>query len=255
MWLEVCVHQLLGSQHRLLSSSLTRSCQHAALLHCRITPASRYTRNAWGFGWYRRYKRNYAPGWSRPSKFIGHKRHLLEQQQDDSMQQHPLLQAQGAAGAPADAAAGAGATGRRALLQAADVPAVPGGPLSPPAGSQLQNETIMVPPCLLSSTYYKNACKQCNYSRLAVKVTVTPTRRGLLNATSSANPLGFVAPTIAVTPGGSVVVIAGYAGPNNHPNSSAPAYPGEGMGCGLGLCEGCEMPSERSSRLRTQTCT
>jgi hypothetical protein len=158
----------------------------------------RYTRNAWGFGWYRRYKRNYAPGWSRGSKFIGHRRHILQQQQ----QQH----------------IGDVSTGRR-LLQA-ELP-----PTLPP--TQLQNETIMVPPCLLSSTYYKNTCKQCNYSRLAVTVTVTPVRRGLLNYTLSAHPLGFTAPTIAVTPGGSIVVVAGYSGPNNHPNSSAPAYPGK----------------------------
>jgi hypothetical protein len=119
----------------------------------------------------------------------------------------------------AGAAAAAAGEGRRRLQQVDATPALP--------PTQLQNETIMVPPCLLSSTYYKNTCKQCNYSHVTVKVTVTPTRRGLLNATSSDNPLGFVAPTVAVTPGGSVVVIAGYAGPNNHPNSSAPAYPGK----------------------------
>jgi hypothetical protein len=115
-------------------------------------------------------------------------------------------------------------SGNRQLLQAI-APLLPGTPGAAPA--QLQNETIMVPPCLLSSTYYKNTCKQCNYSSVAVRVTVRPLRRGLLNFTSTANPLGFVAPTIAVVPGGSIVVIAGYAGPNNHPNSSAPAYPGE----------------------------
>jgi hypothetical protein len=108
-------------------------------------------------------------------------------------------------------------------------------PAVPPPTQQLQNETILVPACLLSSTYYKNTCKQCNYSRLAVRVTVTPMRRGLLNFTASGNPLGFSAPTLAVTPGGSIVVVASYSGPGNHPNSSAPAYPGLcGVEWGLG---------------------
>jgi hypothetical protein len=118
-----------------------------------------------------------------------------------------------------------GAVAGNRQLQQAIAPLLPGSPGAAPA--QLQNETILVPPCLLSSTYYKNTCKQCNYSRVAVRVTVRPLRRGVLNYTSSTNPLGFVAPTIAVVPGGSVVVIAGYSGPNNHPNSSAPAYPGK----------------------------
>lgn len=119
---------------------------------------------------------------------------------------------------------GGALAGNRHLLQAI-APLLPGSPGAAPA--QLQNETILVPPCLLSSTYYKNTCKQCNYSRVAVRVTVWPLRRGVLNSTSTTNPLGFVAPTIAVVQGGSIVVIAGYSGPNNHPNSSAPAYPGK----------------------------
>lgn len=182
-------------------------------LHC---TACRYSRNAWGFGWYRRYKRNYAPGWSQPSKFIGHKRHLLEApadsdsdlQQEQQQQAHQQQQQQRSRG-----------MGVSRQLQQVPAAAVP-------PTQQLQNETILVPPCLLSSTYYKNTCKQCNYSWLAVRVTVTPLRRGLLNFTASDNPLGFNAPTLAVTPGGSIVVVASYSGPNNHPNSSAPAYPG-----------------------------
>lgn len=177
--------------------------------------ACRYTRNAWGFGWYRRYKRNYAPGWSQGGKFIGHKRHLLEtaaeSDSDSDMQQQQQTHHH-----QQQRSRGVGVSRQLRQAPAAAVPPT----------QQLQNETILVPPCLLSSTYYKNTCKQCNYSRLGVRVTVTPLRRGLLNFTASDNPLGFNAPTLVVVPSGSIVVVASYSGPNNHPNSSAPAYPG-----------------------------
>jgi len=184
----------------------------ACLLHLLAPPIHRYSRNAWGFGWYRRYKRNYAAGWSRPGKFIGHRRHLLQDQQDDMLHQHQQLQQWHAAGR---------SSGLRRLmdLQGDVTPAI--------NASQLQNETIMIPPCLLSSTYYKNTCKQCNYSRLGVKLSVGVVRRGFLNRTAGANPLGFTAPSIAVTPGGVIIITTGYSGPSNHPSSSAPAYPGE----------------------------
>jgi hypothetical protein len=136
----------------------------AVTLHCR------YWYKQWDFGWYRRYKRNYAPGWSKPNKGIYGRR--LQQQQ------------------------------------------------------QQQNETIMIPPCLLGSQSYSNTCKQCNYTGVTASVTVNVTRSGVISQLGR-NPLGLAAPGIAVTAGGSIVIVASYSGPFQHPNSTLPAYAGE----------------------------
>jgi hypothetical protein len=139
----------------------------------------RYWYNQWDFGWYRRYKRNYAPGWNKPSKGM-YGRRLQQQQQ------------------------------------------------------QQQNETILLPPCLLGSHSYSNTCKQCNYTNVSVALTVNVTRSGVISQLGQ-NHLGFVAPGIAVTPGGSIVIVTSYSGPAQHPNSTLPAYPGESDTCSVGV--------------------
>lgn len=96
------------------------------------------------------------------------------------------------------------------------------------------NDSILIPPCLLSGTSYKNTCKQCNLTGVTAAVVANVTRSGVI-ARGGANPLGFVAPTIAVTPSGSIVILTGYAGPRAHPGSEALAYPGEGT-CAASCC-------------------
>jgi hypothetical protein len=90
---------------------------------------------------------------------------------------------------------------------------------------QQQNETILLPPCLLGSQSYSNTCKQCNYTGASVTLSVNVTRSGVISQLGQ-NPLGFAAPGIAVTPGGSIVIVTSYSGPAQHPNSTLPAYPG-----------------------------
>ncbi|WIA35755.1 hypothetical protein OEZ86_004151 [Tetradesmus obliquus] len=131
----------------------------------------RYWYQQWNFNWYTRYKRNYAPGWSKPNKGI-YGRRLQQQQQQ-----------------------------------------------------QLLNDTILIPPCLLGSQSYSNTCKRCNYTAASVSMTVNVTRSGVVSQLGR-NPLGFAAPSIAVTGSGSIVIVTSYSGPFQHPNSTLPAYPG-----------------------------
>ncbi|KAF6266321.1 hypothetical protein COO60DRAFT_447023 [Scenedesmus sp. NREL 46B-D3] len=142
----------------------------------------RYWYAYWNFGWYRQYKRNYAPGWSKPVKGIyGRRMHTMQQQQEEQ---------------------DSSSTARLS-----------------------QNETMLIPPCLLRGQSYSNTCKQCNYTGVSVSMCVNATRSGVISQLGP-NPLGFAAPSIAVTQDGSIVIVTSYSGPSQHPNSTLPAFPG-----------------------------
>lgn len=89
----------------------------------------------------------------------------------------------------------------------------------------MANDSIIIPPCLLSGQSYRNTCKRCNYTGLVANVSASVVRSGVISVLGR-NPLGLVAPSIAVSPGGSIVIVAGYSGPGAHPNSTMLAYPG-----------------------------
>ncbi|KAF8057896.1 coq6 [Scenedesmus sp. PABB004] len=146
------------------------------------------------FSWYSLYKRTYGPGWSRPSKFIGHRRAVL-QDASGALPAEPGLAAEPEP-APGPSAAGAG---------------------------------VALPPCLAATQAFKGSCTRCNYSGAAAALAASVARSGVLALASGPRPLGFVAPGIAARPDGSLVVVAGYAGPGGHPGApDRPAFPGVG---------------------------
>jgi hypothetical protein len=166
---------------------LVSSCQ--TMFRC--VPMCLLRFNQYNFDWWSRYKRNYAPGWSRPTKWVGkHRRRSLLQ-----------------AWPPADNSTDS------------DVVFVD--------SSLLHNTTFALPPCLQSGQSYKNTCKQCNFTNVTATITANAIRSGYLAQGNVQNPIGFVAPAITVTPDGSIVIVTGYSGPRAHPNSDQLAYPGE----------------------------
>lgn len=92
--------------------------------------------------------------------------------------------------------------------------------------SLLQNDTMIIPPCLRTGLSYKNTCKKCDYTNLTASIRVNVTRSGTVSFLG-ADPLGFVAPAVIVLPGGSVVISTGFSGPGNIPDTNQRAYPGK----------------------------